>query len=390
METDCTKRDIYFDNASTSWPKPPQMIAAMKDFIDNIGGNPGRSGHTRSFAAGDIVEDTRRKIARLFGVRDPKHVIFGPNCSFGLSLAIRGVLKPGDHAIATQMDHNSVLRPLRFMEQKCGVEMTIVECRHDGTVDPAAVRAAVRPNTKLICGCHASNVVGTKIDLSVLAEIAHQAGAYLLADSAQSAGVIPIDMERDGIDLLAFAGHKGLMGPHGTGGLCLRHEIDMDPLILGGTGSTSEKDTQPDELPDRYEAGTGNVIGLAGLGASLDFVEHQGMDTIRRKEEELTARLLAGLDGIEGVRVCGPGRPQQQTAVVSITFEGLQPLRAGKILDEKYGIASRVGLHCAPHAHRAIGTFPRGTVRFGLGYFNTPDEVDFCSSAVSELASSRR
>ena len=386
-ETDCTKRDIYFDNASTSWPKPPGVSEAMKAFLDNTGGNPGRSGHTRSFKAGDIVADTRRKIAAFFGVADPSCVIFGQNCSFGLTLAIRGLLRPGDHAIATQMDHNSILRPLRFMESRYGVEMTIVECRPDGTADPANVKAAVRPNTKLICGCHASNVVGTMINIAALAEIAHAAGAFLLVDSAQSAGVLPIDMERDGIDLLAFAGHKGLMGPHGTGGLCMRRPIpEMDPLILGGTGSVSEQDTQPEDLPDRYEAGTANVVGLAGLGVALDWVNATGLDAIRSKEEDLAARMIEGLSRIAGVTLYGPKDPKKQTAVVSIRIEGMRPLRAGKVLDEQYGIAARVGLHCAPHAHRAIGTFPEGTVRFGLGYFNTMDEADYTIDTVKKIA----
>ncbi len=379
---------IYFDNAATSWPKPPEVAQAMTHFLEDVGANPGRSGHQRSVEAGRIVYDTREAVAELFNLDDPLRVVFGSNVTEALNLALRGILRPGDHVVTSSMEHNSVMRPLRALERD-GVAVTVVPCAPDGTLNPADVEAALRPDTAMVVLNHASNVTGTLLPVAEVGRICRQRGPLLLVDTAQTAGAYPINVEADGIDLLAFTGHKGLLGPMGTGGLLIGERVNVEriePLKRGGTGSRSEHEEQPNFLPDMCESGTLNAVGLAGLLAGLRFVAETGVETIRRHEEELTAQLLAGLKTIPGVTVYGPGDAAQQTATVSFNVAGLLPSDVGLRLDEEYGIMARVGLHCAPAAHRTIGTFPTGTVRFGLGYFNTADEVEAAVRAVRAMA----
>jgi cysteine desulfurase/selenocysteine lyase len=381
-------RVIYLDNAATSWPKPPPVAAAMTRFLDEVGANPGRSGHRLSIEAARVVYRAREAVAGLLGVRDPMRVIFCANATHALNLALRGLLHPGQHAVTTSMEHNSVMRPLRALEAE-GSALTVVECSPDGVLDPAAVERALRPETAVIVMTHASNVVGTLMPVREVAEIARSRGLLLLVDGAQSVGALPLDMEQLGADLLVFTGHKALCGPTGTGGLVLGERVDisrLDPLTRGGTGSNSESDLQPDFLPDKFESGTMNVVGLAGLEAGVRWLAEQGPEELRSRESALTARLIEGLRQIPGVEVKGTLDAFKQLPVVSFTLAGLDPGEVGLRLDEEFGLAARVGLHCSPLAHRSLGTFPVGTVRLSLGALSTGDDVDAAVRAVSRLA----
>jgi len=379
---------IYFDNAATSWPKPPGVVEAMVHFMDDVGANPGRSGHRLSVEAGRIVYDAREAVAELFNAPDPLRVVFGLNVTEALNLALRGLLRPGDHVITSSMEHNSMMRPLRALERE-GVEVTVVRCSPEGFLDPADVEKALRPNTVMIALNHASNVVGALLPVAEVARIARQHGLLLLVDAAQTAGAYPIDVQANGIDLLGFTGHKSLYGPMGTGGLIIGERVDLarlEPLKRGGTGSRSELEEQPDFLPDMCESGTPNAVGLAGLAAGVRWVLERGVETIRAHEVALTQRLIDGLREIPGVTVYGGLDATHQTAAVSFNIAGLEPSEVGLRLDEEYGIMCRVGLHCAPAAHRTIGTFPVGTVRFGLGAFSTVEEIDAALEAVRQFA----
>ncbi len=381
---------IYLDHAATSWPKPPGVIDAMRDFLEHAGGNPGRSGHLLSIAAGRIVYETRESLAEFFGLSDPLRVILTPNVTYALNIVLNGYIRPGDHVVTTSIEHNAVMRPLRAREAE-GVRLTIVACAPDGTLDPEDVARAIQPDTRLVVVNHGSNVMGSILPVAEIGAFAHQAGVPLLVDAAQTAGVLPIDMQAMHIDLLGFTGHKGLQGPPGTGGLLIGERIDtaeIPPLVRGGTGSSSELEYQPDMLPDCYESGTPNGVGFAGLGAGLAFVRERGLDAIRAHEVALTERLITGLDAIPGVTVYGPQDIRQRTATVSFTVADRHVSQVGWALDEDYGILCRVGLHCAPAAHRTIGTFPEGTVRMAAGVFTTLDEIDRAIAAVAEIARS--
>lgn len=378
----------YLDNAATSWPKAPGVISAMVRFLEEVGANPGRSGHRRSIAAGRTVYRTRAALATLLGLADPLRVVFTANVTQALNLALRGLLRPGDHVVTSGMEHNAVMRPLRALEAE-GIGLTVVPCSRQGLLDPQEVRRALRPATAMIVLNHASNVCGAILPVAEVGQIARQSGLLFLVDAAQTAGVLPIAMEEMGIDLLAFTGHKGLLGPTGTGGLAIGPRVPLErfqPLVRGGTGSRSEHEVQPDFLPDKFESGTLNAVGLAGLLAGLEYLQERGLAAIRAHEIELTGRLLAGLAAIPGVTVYGPADAAQQVAVVSFNVAGRTPADIAEQLDERYDIACRPGLHCAPSAHRTLGTFPTGTVRFGLGPFTTAAEIDLAVQAIAELA----
>jgi len=378
---------IYLDNAATSFPKPPQVIRAMNDFLERAGGNPGRSGHRLSVEAGRIVYDAREAIAELFGARDPLRVIFTLNATHALNLALRGILRAGDRVITTGIEHNAVMRPLRALERE-GVRVAVVPCARDGSLDLSALRDALRPGARLVVVNHASNVVGTILPIAEIARRARAAGAWVLVDAAQTAGVVPMDIEAMEIDLLAFTGHKGLYGPPGTGGLVLGERVDaamIEPLMRGGTGSRSEFEEQPDDLPDKFECGTPNGVGIAGLGAGVRFVLERGIETIRAHEVALTRALIEGLSEIPGVTVYGTRDAELQTATVSFTVANRRVSEIGLRLDEEFGVLCRVGLHCAPAAHRTIGTFPEGTVRFAASVFTTLDEIRAALDAVRRI-----
>ncbi|MCD6553180.1 MAG: aminotransferase class V-fold PLP-dependent enzyme [Anaerolineae bacterium] len=378
---------IYFDNAATSWPKPPEVIQAVVHFMESVGANPGRSGHRLSVEAGRIVYDAREALSELFNVPDPLRIVFGLNATEAINLALRGLLRPGDHVITSSMEHNSVMRPLRALERR-GVELTVVSCSPQGFLDPADLEAAIRSNTVMIVLNHGSNVVGSLLPVREAGRIAREHGLLLLVDAAQTAGAVPLDVQADNIDLLCFTGHKALYGPMGTGGLVIGERVDvgrLEPLKRGGTGSRSEYEEHPDFLPDKCEAGTPNAVGLAGLAVGVRWVLGRGVEHIRAHEVALTQRLIDGLREIPGVTVYGGLDATRQTGTVSFNVAGLEPSEVGLRLDEEYGILCRVGLHCAPAAHRTIGTFPWGTVRFGLGYLNAMDEVERAIEAVQRI-----
>ncbi len=379
---------FYLDYAATSWPKPPEVLQAMQDYLECAGGNPGRSGHRLSIAAGRVVYNAREAVADLFHVSNPQRVIFTHNVTYALNLALRGLLKSGNHVVTSSMEHNSVMRPLRALEIQ-GVRLTVVPCAADGRLELEAMRRAITPGTRLVVITHASNVTGTILPVEDIAGIAHQAGALLLVDAAQTAGVIPIDQAAMGIDLLAFTGHKGLQGPPGTGGLVIgdRVKIDeLDPLVRGGTGSRSEFEEQPNLLPDKFESGTPNGVGIAGLGAGVRWLADRGVESIRAHEAELTDTLIRGLLDIPGVSVYGPRSSTQMTAVVSCRIAGLHVSQAGLQLDDDFGVLCRVGLHCAPAAHKTIGTFPEGTIRLAPGIFTSLDDIHQVITAIQHIA----
>ena len=383
---------VYFDNAATSWPKPPCVAEAMARFLAEVGANPGRAGHRLAVEAARVVYGAREAVAELFHAADPLRVVFGANATEALNLALLGLLRPGDHVVTSSLEHNSVMRPLRALEAQ-GVAVTVVPCSAAGELDVAALEAALVPATRMIVLTHASNVCGTLLPVAEVGRLARRRGVLFLLDAAQTAGAVPIDVEAQAIDLLAFSGHKSLCGPMGTGGLVVGERVDaaaLTPLKYGGTGSRSEREEQPEFLPDRCESGTPNAVGLAGLAAAVRWVLERGAGAIRDHERELTAELLAGLCAIPGVVVYGPRDAGRQTATVSLNIAGLAPSEVGLRLEEEHGVLCRVGLHCSPAAHRTLGTFPGGTVRFGLGTFNTSAEVADALEAVGRLAAGVR
>ncbi|MCP4715859.1 MAG: aminotransferase class V-fold PLP-dependent enzyme [Deltaproteobacteria bacterium] len=379
---------IYLDNAATSWPKAPGVSEAMTRFINEVGANPGRSGHRMANQAARLVDDVREQVAGLFGFDDPLRVVFAHNVTHALNIALFGLLRPGDHVVTSSIEHNSMMRPLTVLAER-GVAFNCVDCRPDGSLDPQNVEAAIRPETKLIALTHASNVLGTLLPIAEVGEIARRRNLLLLVDAAATAGCVPLDMERDRIDLLGFTGHKCMLGPTGTGGLVIGSRVDMSrvqPLMYGGTGSRSVSEAQPPFLPDLLESGTLNVAGLAGLGAALAWVGERGVEEIRAHHELLIAQLLEQLGTVAGVTIHGPATPQQQTAIVSFSIDALSPSEAGLALDEEYGVLCRVGLHCAPRAHQTAGTFPGGTIRFAPGVFTSTKDIEKAAEAVCCLA----
>jgi len=375
--------DVYLDNAATSWPKPETVYRAADHFMREVGATPGRGGHRREEEAQRIADETRAALAQLFHAPDPQGVVFTLNATQAINMALKGLLRPGDHVITSSIEHNAMWRPLMALEKR-GVEVTAAPCAPDGRLDPADVVAAMRPHTRLVAMLHASNVLGALLPIAEVGEIAHRHGALLLVDAAQTAGAYPIDMQAMGIDLLAFAGHKGTYGPHGTGGLVVRPGIELETWVEGGSGVLSRPETMPEELPMRLEAGTQNAVGLAGLLAGVQFVLEQGVEHIRAHEIALTGRLIERLQAVPGLSVLGPGDLARRTSVVSITVEGYSPDQLAAVLDKVFGVATRAGLHCAPQAHRVAGTLECGALRFSPGYFTTAAEVDY---AVESLQS---
>jgi len=381
---------IYLDHAATSWPKPPVVADAMIAFMEEAGGNPGRSGHRLSVAAGRVVYETREALAELFHVEDPLRMILSPNVTYALNLTLHGLLVPGDRVVTSGIEHNSVMRPLRSLES-AGVEVVVVPCAADGSTDLDAMRQAIVPGTTLVVVNHASNVVGTLSPVGDIARLAHSVGALCVVDAAQTAGVLPIDVQALGIDVLAFTGHKGLLGPTGTGGMAIAPHLEPErfrPAFCCGTGSRSEEELPPEVFPDRLEPGTPNGVGIAGLGASVRFLLDRGIDEVRSHEVALTERLVSGLLTIPGVKVYGPASALDRTATVSVRIDGLRVSDVGWRLDEDHDILTRVGLHCSPAAHRTLGTFPEGTVRLSAGLFTTERDIDATLVAVSEIAAS--
>jgi cysteine desulfurase family protein len=379
---------IYLDNAATSWPKPERVAEAVCETIQHVGGNPGRSGHQTSLAAGKVLDRSRFLLAKLFGVDDSKRIVFAANATDALNLAIRGVLAPGGHVVTSSMEHNSVTRPLEHLAS-AGACYTKVRMDPVSGVDPRDVEKALRADTKLVVMTHASNVTGTVNPLAAIGELCRNRGILFLVDASQSAGSLPIGVSEMNIDLLAFPGHKGLLGPTGTGGLYIAKSVSPlpEPCRVGGTGVFSELALQPEELPYRYESGTQNFHGIAGLAEGISFILEKTPAAIHAHERGLTELLMEGLREIRGVTVYGPPPGGERAAVVSFTIEGVDCTEVAIILDTSFSIAVRAGLHCAPDAHRTLGTFERGgTVRVSPGYFNTEADITRCVEGVAAIA----
>lgn len=376
---------IYFDNAATSFPKPEIVYDRIMEVMKEYGANPGRAGHKMALRAGRDIYETREMVSKLFNIKNPMNVIFTFNCTDSLNLGIKGILKPGDHVVTTSMEHNSVLRPLKHLEKE-GIEVTIVQGDSKGRIDPLDIEKAIKSNTKMIITVHVSNLTGTILPIKEIGSIAKKHGIIYLVDGAQSAGVYDIDVEEMNIDLLAFPGHKGLLGPQGTGGLYIREGLELKELKEGGTGSVSDILYQPDVLPDKYESGTPNAPGIIGLGEGIKYILETGIDNIRKKEEELTAHFIEELQKIDGIKIYGPLNVKEQGAVVTINIRDEDSSEISYILDEEYDIYVRSGLHCAPLAHKTIGSFKQGAIRFSFGPFNTHEEIDLGIKAIKQIS----
>ena len=377
---------IYLDNGSTSFPKAPGVGKAMADFIEKVGVNIGRGGYEEAYSAAEVVLDTREKLCRLFHFDRPENVIFQSGITAAMNVLLKGLLKPGDRVLTTSMEHNAVMRPQRQLEE-IGVEVVLIPCRGDGTLDFEALIDLATPGTRALVMTHASNMCGTVMPVKEVAEYCQTLGIWTIVDCAQTAGILPIDMEDWGVDAIAFAGHKGLLGPQGIGGFLITDDLaaEVDPLLSGGTGSISHLETVPEFLPDRFEPGTQNLPGIFGLHAALTYLEQTGIDAIREHEMACTARLLEGLSRLKGIRIVGRTQLTGRTAVVSVEFLHMDNADAAFLLEDKYGIMTRCGLHCAPRAHMTVGTFPQGTVRFAPGRETTVAEIDAAIAAVKEI-----
>ena len=375
---------IYLDNAATSHPKPEPVVRAAVAAMTEANANPGRSGHARALAAARLVLDAREALARLIGAGNAMSVIHCFNCTDALNLAIKGALRLGDHVIATALEHNSVLRPLCGLAARNRIGLTLIEPRPDGFVDPDDVARSVTDRTALIVCTHASNVTGAIQPVAAIGQLARRCGVKYLIDGAQALGAMPVDVGALGCDLYAFPGHKSLLGPQGTGGLYIRPGIALNPLREGGTGSASDSVLQPAELPERYESGTVNLPGIAGLGAGVKYVAAR-LSQIMMHERELTGALLEGLAGVPGIALYSPGEEAARAGIVTFNVGDLTSTQAADALSER-GFAVRGGLHCAPRAHRFLGTLARGAVRASVGYANTFEEIDAFIDAVKKLA----
>jgi len=380
---------IYFDNAATSFPKPDGVAGSVLRYINAVGGNPGRSGHEKSFEAGDILFSVREKCAELLGITNPMRVIFTLNATDALNTAIKGLARHGDHFITTSMEHNSTIRPLKALEDAGMIELTVLQCGPDGFVSPDHIEDAIQENTRAAVINHGSNVAGTVQPLGAIGSLCKKNNIFFIADCAQTAGIIDIDMTGMNIDLLAFAGHKGLYGPTGTGGLVISDSFDyscLSPLRHGGTGSLSDSIEQPGFLPDRFESGTPNVAGIAGLLEGLSFIEDiGGTAKIRSHKRDLVDYFISSAEGLDGFRALNSSE-NIQTGVVSFNIDGSDSAETAMVLSDDYSIMCRAGLHCAPLAHKTMGSFPHGTVRFSFGIFNSRKEIDRAIEALRDIS----
>ncbi len=377
---------IYLDNAATSWPKPESVYQTMDEFLRKKGGNPGRGSHSMAVAAGETVEETRLLTAHLINASEAERVIFTFNCTDALNLGLKGLLRPGDHVITSRIGHNSIVRPLRKLEQQ-GVKITRLPPHPEtGVMSAQDIEEAITKETRLVVVTHASNVTGAIQPVEEYGLVARQHNVILMVDAAQTAGRYPIDVQAGNIDLLAFSGHKGLFGPPGTGVLYVGDRVDLDPLREGGTGSYLETEEQPTALPYRYESGTVNTVGISGLGAGLKYIFGEGAKKIRAHEQSLIDRLIEGLSHVPGLTLYKANDGREQVPVISLTIEGYEPGEVGAILDQAFDIKVRTGLHCAPAAHKTLGTYHLGTIRLSPGYFNTVEEIDMTLHALERIA----
>ncbi len=375
---------IYMDNAATTMHKPKEVIDAVMAAMSSMG-NAGRGVNEASLSASRLIYDTREKLCRLFGAEDPRQIVFTANSTESLNIAIKGILNPGDHVIATMLEHNSVLRPLYEMEKK-GVRLTIVKSNPEGTLDLADIENAIAPDTKMIVCTNGSNLTGNYIDPEPIGTLAREKGIVFVVDASQTAGVFPIDVQKMKIDVLCFTGHKGMLGPQGTGGMYVRKGLSVRPLLSGGSGVQTYSKTHPTEMPTALEAGTLNGHGIAGLHAAVEYLEKTGVDTIRAREQDLMWRFYEGVKEIPGVKVYGDFSTKNRCAIVTLNIGDYDSSEVSDELLTEYGISTRSGGHCAPLMHEALGTVEQGAVRFSFSHYNTEEEVDMAIRAIRELA----
>ncbi|WP_343003514.1 aminotransferase class V-fold PLP-dependent enzyme [Clostridium sp. 2218st1_F5_2218SCRN_220325] len=376
---------IYLDNAATSFPKPKEVADAVYDFMINNGTSSGRGSYKKAMQSDYIVYECRKLIGNLFNFDDPKKVVFTSNVTDSLNIAIRGILKENDHVITSSLEHNAVWRCLKTLEKDINIKIDTVECSKDGITNPEDIKKYIRKDTALIVFTQASNVLGTIQPIKEIGKIARENKIVFLVDAAQSAGAMKIDIKEDNIDILAFTGHKSLLAPMGTGGLIINTDIDIKPLKAGGTGGDSAYEYQPDYYPNHLETGTSNVSGIAGLRAAIKFLNREGIDNIHNKEKELTKYALQRLETVKDIEIYGPKDCEKILSVISFNIKNKRPEDISTILDQKYDIMLRAGLHCAPTAHSVINTKDRGSLRIGIGYFNTKDDIDKLVEALNNL-----
>lgn len=385
-------KKIYMDNGATSFPKAPTVASAMCHYIEHIGTNVGRGAYENAFEAQRVIEDTREKLCKLFNFPKTQNVIFTKNITESMNIIIKGLIKSKDHVIISPFEHNAIMRPLRSLES-IGVGYSKVKSDDQGRLMLKDISSLIQDNTKAIIMTHASNITGTVLDLEAVGKIAKDHNLFFIIDAAQTAGLVEVDFEKLGADAIAFTGHKGLLGPQGTGGFIITDELakEIPPFIEGGTGSKSDSEIQPHYLPDKYESGTPNTVGLYGLHAALSYLENTGIDTIKEIEHKRVDAFLTGLKAIaskESLRILGADELSDRTGVVSLDFSPRDNAEIAWLLEEGYGISTRVGMHCAPSAHKAMGTFPQGTVRFSFSSFTSHKEIEIALDAIEKILSS--
>lgn len=376
---------IYLDNAATTWPKPKDVKEQMVEYLTSFGGNPGRGGHGSAVQASRAIYRVREELAGFFGLNNPNNIVFTGNATQALNQALFGLLRPGDHVITSSLEHNAVSRPLAALASR-GIQITEIPIIPGQEFPWAALRAAFRANTRMVVTIHASNVTGTILPIEGIGQMAREYGALYLVDAAQTAGVFPIDLRKLPVDVLAVPGHKGLLGPQGTGALMLNKDLVLTPLVYGGTGSMSELDQQPDFLPDALESGTLNGVGIIGLGAGVRYLTDYGIENIRNQEQQLCQRLIDGLQTIEGLRLYSGTEAATQAPIVAFNIGDIDSTLVGFALEQAGGIIARAGLHCAPHAHATLGTTEQGVVRFSPSHLTTVDEINQAVQTVAEVA----
>ncbi len=379
-------KKIYMDYAATSFPKPNCVIDAVVQYMQSNGTNSNRGNYADAYKTASVIYETRKKLCKMFDLSEGEHVVFTQNITYALNMILKGLLKKGDHVLVSSMEHNAVMRPLVQL-QKEGVSFSRIPCTTKGELLVEEMEPLLQNNTKAVVLTAASNVCGTMMPLKEVGKVCKKHNLIFIVDSAQIAGIFPISMEEMHIDVLAFTGHKGLLGPQGIGGFLMREHIAnvMKPLITGGTGSLSDSEEVPEFLPDKFEAGTLNIPGIYGLHASLSYLEEVGMEIIRQKEEERLSQLLEGLRTIDGITIFGKGTIKDRVSVVSIQTDWMDEGELAFVLDEQYGIMTRVGMHCAPNAHKTLGSFPRGTLRFSIGYQTTKEEIEMVIEALKKI-----
>ena len=380
-------RPIYLDNAATSFPKPPAVAQAMSRYLTEVGASINRGVYASAQDAGMTTLLLREGLCRLFRHGDPTHCILTAGNTMGLNMVLRGWLRPGDHCLVSAVEHNAVMRPLQDLAAR-GVAFDRIPCDGAGRMDPADIPALIRPNTRLLVMAHGSNVSGAVQDAGAVGKICRERGIPFVLDAAQTAGHWDIDFTGWGLAALSVPGHKGLMGPSGMGALLLEADFarGLTPILTGGTGSASDSEIQPAYMPDRFESGTPNLPGIYGLQAAVDFIQDTGVETLHRREMELTGRFLEGIRGVPNLRLAGPWELENRAGVISVDFLAGDNAEAAFRLEQAFGILTRCGLHCAPSAHKTLGTFPQGTVRFSPGWFTTTEEIDAAAAAVRQIA----